>query len=726
MHPCLADPAFGVEIDEKYAPRPEPAERLWRALDVETPSGRRLLAVADPLPGAGGCPDLIAETLQVCADAFRRSDRLGLEQAVANAFEQANSFLWVKNRARSIGDPRLRTFAGLTAVCAEGRDVVFAALPPGQALLLRDGEIHGVPTLAMWEGRGLGDEPGCSPLGFRARTRPRLVRTCAEPADLVMLGSAVIGRAAAGMRERVTAGASGGERVDAFTRTIEDALAGLGVGAFAACVALADWLPAAEEAAQPAPRQAATHDAPVWNAPARRPDDGRARGERVHDRLVEMSERLTPRRRDASLPMEGRRRAAAPPGAGSLRRYHTQSRPARFLRIRTRLPRTPRVRVTGRVVASILAFALVAGGVGFGYDVRQAGAARQDRSLWMARAEITAAVAADGSQDVDGHLRSAERWLTLAAAQGASPADVDASRSDLSAAQDRAHGNGRLSNLTLVGALPVAIDRQDARLVTAGGRLYLVAAALYELDPVGRRLTPVLAPGDSVDGFAAAPLRFAAADGDALVVSDGATLFRRARNGDWSATAMAARAAGGPWTGRSGGAYRGGFYLLGAEGDQILKFAGSDVGAEPTRWAKPDAAADLAGAIDIVVDGGIVVLRGDGVVARLYQGSPVARVNLGGEGRHDAPVALSADASSALLSVLIHDDGAGRIVQLDPDLKPVRTLLSPDPGQTGREPRGSEALRLATDFAIDDAAGVVYLLTPSGVWSATFAALEAH
>ena len=120
------------------------------------------------------------------------------------------------------------------------------------------------------------------------------------------------------------------------------------------------------------------------------------------------------------------------------------------------------------------------------------------------------------------------------------------------------------------------------------------------------------------------------------------------------------------------GGYRGNLYILDAGSNQILRYVptADGYGGQPEGYFAPSSGVDLAGAVDMAIDGHVYVLYADGRVARFLGGQP-APFEL--SGLHEplrSPTAIFTDEDAEF--VYVADAGNRRIVQLDKEGRFVR------------------------------------------------------
>jgi DNA-binding beta-propeller fold protein YncE len=333
-------------------------------------------------------------------------------------------------------------------------------------------------------------------------------------------------------------------------------------------------------------------------------------------------------------------------------------------------------------------------------------------SLATAKAGVDAAGAAPDAGAADASLTRAQAALDRARRAGAATTLLASWQQDVDTARDELHGIRRLTDVTKVGDLPPSLAAQPVRLARSGREVYVVASDLYEVDVAGRRLVRLLTNGETVAGRPLGSLQDAAVDGHGLAVTDGARLYRRDPSGRWRASPLGLLENGQPWPAGAAGVFQGSLYLLHPTTGQILKFAADALETLPDAWASDDSTKDLAGARDLTVDGDIYVLLADGRVLAFHRGAP--RGTLADQVRPALtnPVALFGQADTRYLYVAEAGPDGGRIVRLDRDGGNVEQWLPPVSG----DPALANALAEMRDVVVDEAAGVLYVVTGDALW----------
>jgi len=112
------------------------------------------------------------------------------------------------------------------------------------------------------------------------------------------------------------------------------------------------------------------------------------------------------------------------------------------------------------------------------------------------------------------------------------------------------------------------------------------------------------------------------------------------------------------------GSYRGKLYLLDLGSNQILRYSPTPdgYGGQPEGYFAPSSGVDLAGAVDMAIDGHVYVLYADGRVARFLGGQPAPFELAGLYEPLRSPTAIFTDEEAEF--VYVADAGNRRIVQL--------------------------------------------------------------
>jgi hypothetical protein len=257
--------------------------------------------------------------------------------------------------------------------------------------------------------------------------------------------------------------------------------------------------------------------------------------------------------------------------------------------------------------------------------------------------------------------------------------------------------------------LPDAAERGD-RLLLDGEDVLVAVNGLYRY--ANDELAAVVEPGQTLDGARLGTLRGAARNGDGVLLVDGRALYLGDPGSDWFARPLPPPAANASaWPAAPCGAFDGNFYLLDTGTGRILKFAADSPGAAPRDWAAGANEDELRLGRDMLVDGRIHVLLADGRVLTFFQGALERIYAIPPDLPISDPVALAAGADGRFFYVLDRGDGSGdgRLYRIDRSSGAVRELALDSNDGPGLLAHG-----LAV--AVDEAGGVLYLLTEEALW----------
>ncbi|MGN6561570.1 MAG: hypothetical protein ACTHMU_02815 [Thermomicrobiales bacterium] len=360
------------------------------------------------------------------------------------------------------------------------------------------------------------------------------------------------------------------------------------------------------------------------------------------------------------------------------------------------------------VIAALVALAYL-GVVGVRNQLRQAEAARFDQALARIAQAREAAVTATDRQAAHDQLLALP--TNLAAIPNADkpgrPEQIAGERQAIAAALDRVDGVQRLPAnarqvLAPLPATPAQGGPRPQLVVGNGQQFVLLNGVVYTVDGQARALKKILAKGDVADGVGVGQLLGIVWRIDSLFAFDDTHGYVRRGDGAWIAQPIAA--SGQKLTAVN--SFDGNLYFLQAERGQIVKYRSGAYAQAPQPWSSTKINGDLGLALDMVTDQDIYVLLSDGRLLDLYQGDvkatyiPAVTPPLAGA------TAIAAAPGGSLLYVL--DAREGRIVRLGRDGSGVVNYKAASSAQPFTNAR---------DLAVDEQAGIVYLLTDDGVVS---------
>lgn len=744
-------------------------------------NGRRLFAVTEPLAPTADGMRVAAEVIETLGETFR--DAQGpLSTALRAACDAAHNRVRAANQPAPNRSLDERVLVGLTAVAVERDAMLIAQAPPGQAIVVQDRQLYAIPSLDSWRGNyDAGEEDETPrPLGVGDRPALRLSATNAAPADQVMLCSSALGACLG--RGLADEDAEPADLVPALTGDAAELSADLDEIAYvlgegrslAACFHHLEsgehwiWTSDRAFAGQTAPPlristdvvandngprplvrnaahggQSSVHSpegmvsapmaegtvepcacAPCENEPP--PDRLRWFGrapetmERIQNACVTVCERIAGGI-GARLRRGDRRGSSFPaPGARSMHVYRSSVTGPIAPSIRAHLPRGPMVHIPVRLLAVLATAVMIFAIAGFLYDRDRERDARAQAYLDSADTQLQTVAAASEPSSVASALSAAQTAVDRARENGAGDQVLATRQAAIDAARDAVRGIDRLENVHRVGTLPTLDDDVPRRLILIERDVYLLADALYHVDGQSRSLTRLLEPGMRIERATVHDLRDVTVDDGVVTVTDGLALYRLREDGSWDRQKIGRVDGKTPWDLTACAAFEGSFYLLDADNGQILKFPADQLSSLPDDWAGPEERSDLAGALDMVIDGRIYVLLEDGTIQTYYRGSADGAVTVEVDPGLTDPVALFGGAGNAYLYVADRPDGGGRIARLDRTGGGVRQYRLP------REAPAAAAAAFVEidDFIVDEAAGIVYVLSGNQLWSATLPSPE--
>lgn len=287
------------------------------------------------------------------------------------------------------------------------------------------------------------------------------------------------------------------------------------------------------------------------------------------------------------------------------------------------------------------------------------------------------------------------------------PERIAAERAAILAALDRVDGIERLpaASIQLLAPVPAVsggTPAARAQVVVGGGQQYVLANGIvYQVDGRAKALTKLLTRGDTIGGLSVGSVIGITWRVDSLVVVTETQAFVRDGSG-WAPLPLAAG-------GRKPAAidsFDGNLYFLEPERGQIAKYPSGAYAQASQPWSNNKVNGDLNVAVDMAIDKGIDVLLSDGRILDFFQGEMKAIFT---------PLAVPPLAGATALGVapdgkwlFVIDPAEGRLIRLGRD-GGVSAVYKPADG--------AKSFVGARDVAVDEAAGVVYVLTDEGLLS---------
>ena len=651
---------------------------------------RRVVAVAEPTTWSEDGVDLAAAALAFLVDQIEpgiATARLSIEQTLSQALSATNDWLLGQLRDWTGFQTEGRIGVGVAVAVMAAETTVFAVVAPAQAIVWQSGRRYDVPRLGSW--LGAVESAGGAPLGLSDEIMPTIARTRAHLDDVVMVMTSATARGLGELERRGELPAT----PDGVLAEIEERYEGGSFGEEAQClVAVGCAAPSGrfERSWRHVTQAASDLTWPTWIVhPRHRPSQEQ----------VEWS---------VALPMD---------------RYVSQTPSWREAAMAASRPRSSspldRLSRRGRW-ASILVVALVLlGGVGWAIDASSAKGRPESPHLVDAREAVSSAQASSRPADIDRLLSEAEIALVQAEEDGAETIELDPLYVEVQVLRDRLDHQGRLGPIEQLGRLPGSADADwsGARLALHRDELYVLDGSLYRFDLVERTLIQELAPGDQIEGITARSFRDVATDQTTLILTDGAGIFWRGEDGAWHAAALAQALA---TTDGRGELFDGNYYWLDAADDQVLRFAAEGFGDAPRHWIEDGNDVDLGRAVDMAVDGNVLLLQPDGTLVDLYQGHVVSEERLTLDGADSRALALSKPSGGTATYVLLDAVSGPAVLRIDARTGDRVPYLPLSRGNVGYDVTDGEALRESVELLVDEGTRTMYLVADGAIWVTTF------
>jgi hypothetical protein len=397
-------------------------------------------------------------------------------------------------------------------------------------------------------------------------------------------------------------------------------------------------------------------------------------------------------------------------GLPRLQRWDESYRPPRMQRLRSRAPRIE----VSRIVLFTFALLVVAGGLFFYYTRSATRDVASANEFALALQQVEARrVEAGGIADAGtayAVLIDAQTKLDRAAAlEGADPAQIATTRGQIAADIANVSGAQRLSNVQVVGGVPAAPSGMTPRLISGGGKLYLLSDAVYQVDTFSSSLVLLLGVGDIVGDEPVRPLRGATWREDRLVVMDSTRSYAfDATRGAWAVEPLSTFDAAGYNSVAAVEAFDRNLYVLTPESGQILKFQAGGYDMAPEDWTAGLANAELRLGVDMAIDGHVLVLLQDGRILDFFRSRLEATLTPQVVPPLERAAAIVAPVGSQYLYLLHAPDG--RIIRLSRDGNVVQQFTSASLG-------AMPILSGAVDLSIDEAAGLAYILANDTIYT---------
>jgi hypothetical protein len=158
--------------------------------------------------------------------------------------------------------------------------------------------------------------------------------------------------------------------------------------------------------------------------------------------------------------------------------------------------------------------------------------------------------------------------------------------------------------------------------------------------------------------------------------------------------------------------YFGNFYILDPQAGQLLRYLPTteDYSTPPESYFAPDVSVDLAGAVDMAIDGFVYVLYADGTIRKFEGGAPVDFKMTELDKPLSRPMAIYTAPDDVAQYVYVADAGNGRVVQLNKDGRFIRQF----------KPRDEQTADFSTlrSIFVDELTGKLYLVNDHALYIA--------
>lgn len=395
-------------------------------------------------------------------------------------------------------------------------------------------------------------------------------------------------------------------------------------------------------------------------------------------------------------------------GLPRIQRWNESYHPPRLQRLRSRSPRFE----LSRLALALLIIVLVAGGA-IALYTRSASesASRQERfttGITRVDQRITDARAAGDVSTAYAMLIDARAELTelsSLAADDAAREQVAAHQATIETALSELSVASPAEGTHVVGGFPAPPSGVTPQVVAAGGRLFLLSDAVYEVDPINAVLVQLLKPGDVVGDVQALQPRAITWREDRLMAVDAKRAYVLDPGaGQWRAQPLATFDTAGHVDTVDAEAFDGNLYLLTPAAGTILKFQADAYAATPEDWVGNVAREDMRSAVDFAIDGHVYVLLKDGRILDFLRSRLEGTIAPAVVPPLSSTTAIVVEPDQQFIYVLHGPDG--RILRLSRDGSLAQQITMGD--AAGR-------LRGAIGLAVDEEKSLAYVLTERSV-----------
>ena len=585
---------------------------------------------------------------------------------LCQAIEAANSYLFKEN----ISSPReMRRSAGLTCAVLRGNDLYIGQAGPALAYVIHQGELERFPRHAPWLERA---RTHPSPLGVREKAEIDLFHRSVEPGDTILLSSSSLAQVAS--EEKVMAAlTSEGMALE----NLADLAAGRDISAIVV------GLPALEKE-RPKP----------------------VREEALEELEPRVEEAVPARRQVPRIDVAGLLSrighavagvlAALAGGLGVMARriLPEAEAPPKARRARARAPSKDRKALIGLAIAIPILIAALVAFVYFQQERERS--ARFAQLLEGAKLRTEQAVAETERIAIRGLLNTADSLVNEALQIRPEDPEALALKAEIQAKLDEVNAVERLDQLSVLTDFPA--EGEPGRVLVKGKNVYVLDRGLnrvyrYLFNEEKTALegpeNPILLTqgdqwGDIVVGELIDMVWIEAGGerktSNLLILESGGWLLEYDPEREPGLVPLpVAESQSWGWP-KLTGSYFGNFYLLDSQLNQILKYIPTPDGysQSPIDWLKPETEVDLAGAVDMAIDGYIYVLLADGTILKFTAGQQLPFEQAEIDRPLRSPTAIFAAVETEYFYVA--DAGNERIVQFTKDGLFMRQFLPKEEG----------------------------------------------
>lgn len=397
-------------------------------------------------------------------------------------------------------------------------------------------------------------------------------------------------------------------------------------------------------------------------------------------------------------------------GLPRLQRWDESYRPPRMQRLRSRLPRLEVSRIV--VLAGLVLLVAVASGYYFTRSNSQELRQSVETMTLLEQAESQRVAALSMPEAARSYDALLALDAALAEANPVDPADAErlsSLRSQISTDIAQITRTYRLSNVQVVGGVPSAPRGISPRLVSGGGSLFLLSDGVYKVDTFSSTLIQMLMPGDVVDGVEVGALRGVAWREDRLLAVDAARTYAfDLTRGVWVAESLSTLDTQGYTDIVAVDTFDRNLYIVTPKSGQILKFQAGAYDGPAEDWTAGVAATELQRAVDMAIDGHVLILLDDGRVLDFFRSRLEATITPQVTPPLDTAAAIAAPIGSQFIYVLHAADG--RIIRMTRNGEVVQQFVAPLSG-------AAPILSGATDLTIDETAGIAHILARDTIFT---------